>query len=221
MTTAPDPENAAGTLRPLAYGNVAVDDWGAPGAAEGAVEPWASFDRARQLWHQGHTDEAAGIWRQLASTPGLESRQTLQAWHFLRLAGQLPPPERAKRALGVIAEVPVNGGHDLLAAYQDGSARYLNHAGGATIVEGAALAGSLEAITTWMAVGQDLANAIGPWEKPDFPPLPPGNLRVMVLTPVGPHFGQGPYDVLAADKRVEVFVSAATVLLQIIVAATA
>ena len=36
------------------------------------------------------------IWRQIAAMDGLESRHTLQAWHFLRQAGQPPPADRAR-----------------------------------------------------------------------------------------------------------------------------
>jgi hypothetical protein len=217
VTTVPEPQSAADTLRPVIYGNVPLEEWGTePDAGD---EPWASFYMARSLFHQGDTEEAVEIWHEIAATNGLEARSVLQAWHFLRLSGHLPPPEVAKQALGVVAEVPVSGAHDLLAAYQDGSARYLNHAGGATIVEDGSLPGSEEAIEAWLAVGQALANAIGPWDKPNFPPLPPGQLRVMVLTPSGPHFGQGPYEALAADERVQAFMNAASALLQVIVEA--
>ena len=37
--------------------------------------------------------------------------------------------------LGAAAELPVNGAHDLLAAYRDGSARYLNYSGKAVVWE--------------------------------------------------------------------------------------
>jgi hypothetical protein len=106
--------------------------------------------------------------------------------------------------------------HDLLAAYGDGSASYLNHAGGASIVEPGGLVGAEEAITDWLTVGQVLANGIGPWDRPALPVLAPGHLRVMVLTRSGPHFGQGPYDALTGDTRVQAFLGAASVLLQLI-----
>jgi hypothetical protein len=218
VTPAPKPESAADVLRPLIYGNLPLEQWGSE-EVDDANEPWASFYLARSLFHQGDTAEAVEIWQEIASTSGLEARQVLQAWHFLRLAGHLPPPEVAKQALGVVAEVPVTGGHDLLAAYRDGSARYLNHAGGASIVEEGSLPGSEDAIKAWLAVGQALAASTGPWDQPDFPPLPPGQLRVMVLTPSGPHFGQGPYEALAADARVQAFMNAAGALLQVIVQA--
>src|SRR6267142_5896966 len=96
---------------------------------------WISFERARRLAHAGQQREAAGVWLQIASAEGLESRQLLQAWHFLRQAGFPPPADQAKLVLGVVAQMPVQGSHDLLAAYRDGSARYLNYSGKAVVWE--------------------------------------------------------------------------------------
>jgi len=209
-----EPGSAADTLLPLVYGNVPMADWGADGNDDG--EPWSSFAHARHLYDSGETEEAVDIWLGVASREGIESRQVLQAWYFLRQVGHQPPPNVAKLALGVVAEVPMDDVHDLLAAYGDGSARYLNHAGGASVVEPGGLVGAEEAITDWLAVGQVLANGIGPWDQPALPVLAPGHLRVMVLTPSGPHFGQGQYDALSGDTRVQAFLGAASVLLQLI-----
>jgi hypothetical protein len=119
-------------LRQTIFGDAPLDVWTAHGAGQPG-RPWDSFERARQLARAGHRDEAVRIWQQIASAPGLESRQTLQAWHFLRQAGQLPPPDQARHVLGVTVEMPVRKGHDLLAAYRDGTARYLNYSGKAVI----------------------------------------------------------------------------------------
>ena len=40
------------------------------------------------------------------------------------------------RVGAAVARELVDGGHDVLAAYADGSVRYLNHAGGATVATG-------------------------------------------------------------------------------------
>lgn len=69
-------------------------------------------------------ETAIAIWSDIAASPGLESRHYLQAWTFLRQAGHPPPTDGAKRALGVVAEMPVQNAHDVLAAYQDGSCRF-------------------------------------------------------------------------------------------------
>ena len=206
-------ESAADTLRPLLYGNVPMDDWGPDdGAATG--EPWASFAQARTRFHDGHTDEAIALWQRIASDASNESRSTLQAWHFLRQAGVAPPGAEAKRVLGVIAEMPVDTGHDVLAAFRDGSVRYLNFSGKAVVIEPPSTKEVSDAVAAWFAIAEEIVAGIGPWEEPALPNLPADNLRVMMLTPSGPHFGQGPADALSADPTVGRFLTAGVTLLQ-------
>ena len=180
-------------------------------------EPWSSFERARQLLHSGQQQEAVKIWRQIALTEELESRQVLQAWHFLREAGEQPPAHQAKLVLGAVAEMPVHGGHDLLAAYQDGSARYLNYSGRAVVWEDRSVASIQSAINDWLAEAEQIVHAIGPWDQPDLPPLPPGHARLMMLTPSGPHFGQGPVADLSAGQVGRSFITTATGIMQLVV----
>jgi hypothetical protein len=88
------PADASGGLRQTVFGDAPLNVW--TGGAGHPDEPWASFERARQLAQADREDEAVTIWQQIAVTEGLESRHTLQAWHFLRQAGQLPPADRAR-----------------------------------------------------------------------------------------------------------------------------
>jgi hypothetical protein len=210
------PSSPADTLRQFVYGDAPAQAWIAQGTQQ-AGEPWASFERAQRLSQTGKPGDAAAIWRQIASGEGLESRHVLQAWHFLRQAGQAPPADGAKLALGAVAEMPVNGAHDLLAAYRDGSARYLNYSGKAVVFQDRSVAPIQGAIDSWLAVAQQIASVIGPWDQPQIPPVPAGHARVMVLTPSGPHFGQGPAAALQADPMAGSFLGAAASLLQLIV----
>jgi hypothetical protein len=133
-------------------GDAALDVWVAHGAGQPG-EPWNSFEHARQLTRAGQRDEAVTIWQQIASADGLESRHTLQVWHFLRQAGQPPPVARARLVLGVAVEMPVRKGHDLLVGYRDGTARYLNYSGKAVIWEDHSDTRIQAAITGWLAAG--------------------------------------------------------------------
>ena len=58
---------------------------------------------------------------------------------------------------------------------------------------------------------------IGPLDQPAFPPLPAGHARVTVLTPSGPHLGQGPAEALPADPMGGPFLIAATNVLRLLV----
>jgi hypothetical protein len=106
----------------------------------------------------------------------VESRVALQAWHFVRRAGHRPPEDLASLVLGAVAEVPVKRSHDVLAAYRDGTARYLNHAGGAVVWEDREDVVVQAAVRDWLAVAQGLARVIGTWDQPSVPPLSAGHL---------------------------------------------
>ena len=203
-------------LRESLYGQASLDEvakqtGGHPG------EPWRSFDDARRLMRAGNPTEAVTVWRKVALTEGCSSRQALQAWYFARQAGFEPPAEIAKVPLGTAAEVPINGQHDLLVAYQDGTANYINYSGKAMAWKDSAEVQMRAAISHWLAVAQAMANALGPWEDPVLPPLPVGHGRVMVLTASGPHFGQGPEAALSGDPIASAFLGAATNVMQLMV----
>jgi hypothetical protein len=202
-------------LRAFVFGDRPIDDWPPADTAPDSddAEPWASFVRARAAHRAGDREQAASIWLDIASRPDIESRHRLQAWHFLRDEGRPPAPGDAKTALGAVAEVAVPDGHDLLAAYADGSVRYLNVSGAAVVVDDVVLPTVDRAGRDLLDVAQRVANAIGPWEEPELPPLPAGHTRITVLTPSGPHLGQGPDDALRDDPMAAAFLAAATALL--------
>ncbi|WP_338766318.1 hypothetical protein [Massilia sp. METH4] len=70
----------------------------------------------------------------IGEDPAEESRVRLLAWQWLRAAGQ---PVASRELLGVVVEVPLEGGLDVLAAYADGSVRYIHHTGRVAVFEGA------------------------------------------------------------------------------------
>lgn len=206
---------AIDSLRPLLYGDVPMSSWPTAGDTY-AGEPWNSFVQARSFAESGDVASAQGIWRRIATTENIESRHVLQAWHYLRASGVLPPDDVAATVLGALAEVPMSGAHDVLAAYADGSVRYLNHSGKVAVVEPPAPEELGRATAEWRAIAGQLSSAIGPWEG-SMPALPPGHARVMMLTPSGPRFGQGPYDALSGDAAAGAFLTAAARVLQIVV----
>jgi hypothetical protein len=217
VADAADSPNAAQTLRRFIFGDITLDDW-VPGSRGPHGPPWDAFERARQLASQGDLRGASDIWWQIAFAEGLESRFTLQAWHFLRGTGRQPPADRAKIVLGSVIEMPLFGReHDLLAAYRDGSARYLNYSGKAVVVEDRSDDRIQNAIQAWIEVAQYVANGIGPWTGQTLPNLPREHVRITMLTPSGPHLGQGPERVLSADPIAGPFIATATALLQLIV----
>jgi hypothetical protein len=76
----------------------------------------------------------ARVIQAIADDASEESRVRLLAWHWLRTTGQAV---NANEVLGIVVEVPLQEGHDALAAYADGSVRYINHTGRVAVFEGA------------------------------------------------------------------------------------
>lgn len=206
---APGPgPTAADTLRPVLYGDVPMDDW--PPSEEGPdVEPWVTFVRARAAFRAGFTDEAAARWLRIARDATVEARCALQAWTFLRAAGVRPALGEDTLLHGVVLEMAMHGGHDVLAAYRDGSARYLNYAGGVVVSDVPA-----DDVVEVVRVAEPLARVIGTWDEPALPPLPRGHSRLLLLTPGGFRFGQGPTQALLDDAGPRAVVTAATPLLE-------
>ncbi|HEY7202258.1 MAG TPA: hypothetical protein VIC57_18700 [Candidatus Dormibacteraeota bacterium] len=195
-------------IRDTLFGDMPLATW----AAAGGDEPWASFRRAEDAIRAGRHDQAVSILMGVTAADGLESRHTLQAWSALRELGTRPPAAAGRTVLGVVVEVPMDAGLDLLAAYADRSARYYNHGGGGVVWERAddRLDGPIDGV---LAAGQAVADRIGPWEGPRPAPPGAGRIRLNMLTPSGIHFGEGPHAGMAADPVGGPLVEAATALM--------
>src|SRR5215472_12275269 len=96
-------------------------------------EPWASLAMARDALAAGASPVAIEHLKAVTAMAGLESRHYLEAWHALRELDVLVPADVSKLVLGVVVEVSLPEGLDVLAAYADGSARYLNWSGAAVV----------------------------------------------------------------------------------------
>jgi hypothetical protein len=115
----------------------------------------------------------------------------------------------------VIVEVPQDGGLDTLAAFTDGSMRYLNQSGRMAVVEGE-VATLKPTLTALFAAAQTVVNTIGPWAKSRLPPPPKGNLRLTFLVSDGLYFGEGAMNDLIRDPMAgPVFQRAEQLLLQL------
>jgi hypothetical protein len=187
---APDP-----ALRARLFGDSPIEEWLPQRVTE---EPWARFARAARCMAANDEQGAKQMLLEITELPALESLQLLQAWHFLRPLGVEPPALIAKKVYGGIVEVHLVDGLDLVAAYQDGSARYIDHAGAIIASEPGAQTARAET-KLFLAACQAIANAIGPWDgpRPDVPKK--GFVRINLLTPSGLHYGEGPLDAMSGD----------------------
>jgi len=157
-----------------------------------------------------HTDAEA--LRTIAESEANEARVRALAFNRLRASGVSVP---AKILLGVIIEVPLEQGLDVLAAFAEGGVRYLNQSGKVAIFEGqghpvAVLAKEL------IEVSQPIVNQIGPWDKERLPPSQV-NVRMSFLVSDGLYFGEGPFEALQGDALGGSLLAKATQLVQRVV----
>jgi hypothetical protein len=211
-------ESAPNPIRETLFGDMPLDQWPRDDVPSDTF-PWSSFASARSHLAAGSESEAVATWHQILQHPGLEPRQYLQAWHFLRQHGQQPPPEIAKQVLGIVVEVAMPGGLDVLAAYADHSARYYNYSGAGVVWEHPDT--SLDAtIDQLLGTSRQVVAQIGPWEQARPAPPPRDQARMSFLTPSGLHFGQGPMDALSRDPLGGRVIQLATVLMRAMIAKT-
>lgn len=198
------------TMRDTLFGDLPASEW--PREEDATAEPWTSFVRARNAAREGRNEDAAADLQRITQMDGLESRHYLQAWHFLRQSKVDPPADKAKTVYGVVVEVGMKQGADIVAAYADGTARYLHNSGGGTIWErpDSSLDPEIQAL---LKAGQEVANLIGPWEgaRPEAPQAE--NVRLNMLTPSGLHFGYGGFKNLYDDPKGRALIDPATQLM--------
>lgn len=176
-------------IRELMFGDVPLAAW-KPRDGQPPVGSWTAFEQARMHLAAGDKEAAVDSLLKVANGAAEESRQRLQAWTALRSLGESPPPEAAKQVLGVVLDMHLPEGLDTVAAYADGTARYINHGGKLVVWEGGNAMGMQAPIDALVAAGQKVANAIGPWEEARPAAPPKGKARLSMLTPSGLHFGQ-------------------------------
>jgi hypothetical protein len=207
------PEAPHTAFRDLLFGDVPLEQW----AGDGTAPPWSFFRQASVCLA---VEDVVGARRALSavlSQQGLESRHYLQAWDALRRLGDKPPAAEAKRVLGVVIDMPVSGGWDTLAAYEDGSCRYLNFSGAATVCEAGDRQISAQ-IDQLMLPARVIVAQIGPWDGAR-PPLTAGHARLSFLCPSGLHFGQGEISqIMAAGKAVDALLGAGIGLIELLAA---
>ena len=148
--------------------------------------PWVLMAAAHVKLKMDEPTEAGRLLRAVTLISN-EARLRLWAWHNLRQLGKYPSPDLARQVLGVIIEVPVDERMDILAAYADGSARYINHQGGMIVWDS-----TDETITPLVLTVIREAQPAGAVQEDRLDdPIPPEEVRLSMLTPGGLYVWQG------------------------------
>jgi hypothetical protein len=119
-----------------------------------------------------------------------------------------------KELLAVIVEVGLDEGLDVLASFNDGTARYINHTGKILVWENTEDKKANEITKQLFENSGNIVNKIGAWDKPRRPNPTKGNVRISFLVSDGLYFGEGPIDVLFSDPMASPALTTATELMQ-------
>lgn len=147
--------------------------------------------------------------RKVLTDTKLESRLRVLAANKLLSAGASPS---SKELLGVIVEVSLDSGPDVLAAYKDGTARYINHSEEMIVWE-TPDAMSSDIINGLFAHADAVVEQIGPWDKKRLPYPPKGTVRLTFLVTDGLYFGQAPANAFFNDPMAGPVLNAASQLM--------
>jgi len=118
-----------------------------------------------------------------------------------------------KELLAVIVEVGLDNGLDVLASFNNGTARYINQTGKMLIWE-ATDEKSNELTNDLFLKSQRIVDKIGPWDKPRRPYPTKGNVRITFLVSDGLYFGEASINVLFNDPLASPALTAATYLMK-------
>lgn len=143
-----------------------------------SVYPWNILFSNKYL-----TDELLKI----TSDSGLESRIKILAYNKLLSSGFKPAK---KELLGIIIEVGLAQGLDVVAAYRDGTARYINYTE-RMIFWDSPVAESNNIIDHLFNESEIVLKQIGPWNKARLKYPGEGMVRISFLVSDGLYFGQG------------------------------
>jgi hypothetical protein len=152
-------------------------------------------------------DDLQKIIDDIASDPRIK----ILAYNKLLATGKKPAK---KELLAVIVEIGLDYGLDVLASFQNGSARYINQTGKILIWENTADSNSKQLIDDLFAKSTAIINQIGPWEKPRKLHPQKNYCRLSFLVSDGLYFGEAPVSVLFDDPLANPALTAATKLLQ-------
>jgi hypothetical protein len=133
--------------------------------------------------------------QKIAADEAAESRLRLVAYHRLRAAKAVVPKGQL---LGVVVEVPLDKGLDVLGVFADGRMRYINHAGKLAVFE-ALPAGMKDKHAAVLKASQAAIKRIGPWDDARVAPPPRGSVRLSFLVSDGLYFGEGPMEAISKD----------------------
>ena len=148
-------------------------------------------------------------YQKIIDDPKSDSRLKVLAYNRQLSKGHKP---EKKELLGVIIEVGLDDGLDVLASFNDGTARYINQTEKMIIWE--TTDETSNKLTQDLFIkSQEIVKQIGVWDKPRRPHPTIGTTRITFLVSDGLYFGEGPMDILFNDPLASPALSSGTELM--------
>jgi hypothetical protein len=164
-----------------------------------SLDKWISFDppsrvtfsRVSELARQPkQREQLRNELLRLATSSETTTMQQLQAWSLLRSVTNYTDPIFDKQLLGVVVEVGVPHGPEIVATYEDRTAFYLHHTGGGVAWHRPTI--QLDArIAEVLSAASAILGSLEVWRNARRPPPGKGFVRLNLLTPAGVCFGEG------------------------------
>lgn len=188
------PAQSKEALRDLLFGNLPAEKW----LGNKKDVPWSLFAQAFEQASVKKDNEAAvKTYKKVVDTPGLETRHYLQAWYFLRKLGVNPLPEIAQNVYGVVVDVFLETGSEVVACYADHHARYINYQGRGVYwdLPNTSLNEKIDALLKASEV--PARNKAFDERLP--PPTQVNAVQISILTPGGIPYGMGTFEGWSKD----------------------
>lgn len=150
----------------------------------------------------------------LAENTKYPSRWRIPAYRHLQESIRPAEPP----LLGIIIEIHHEAGLDVLAVYDDHSARLLHHSGLIRIVESAPLVTWNSSIEQLFSASNSVLPYIGPWQDARKTPPGKGSGRISFLKGHQLYFGEGPIAALYNDALAGPVLQAGEIILESIIA---
>jgi hypothetical protein len=135
-------------------------------------------------------------YKKVINDTSIESRTKILAYRKLITNGYKID---TKDLLGVIIEIGLDNGLDVLAAYRDGSARYINQSE-KLIIWDKPDSDSKRLLNQLFETSGNVVRKIGSWDKPRLSYPKKGNARITFLVSDGLYFGEASSEVLFNDS---------------------
>jgi hypothetical protein len=149
--------------------------------------------------------------QQIIDNKNSEPRIKILAYNKQLASGNKPAK---KEVLAVIVEVGLENGLDVLASFNNGTARYINQTGKVLVWETTNDEVANKITNELFAASENIVKQIGVWEKPRLTNPTKGNVRITFLVSDGLYFGEGPMNVLFSDPMASPALTKATELMQ-------